>query len=160
MLSILAKIGFDWQVALANLVNFLIILFILRKYAFDPIKKAILNRQNIIETGLENAKLAETDRVMAEELKSNTLKEARIKADEIVREANKKADDIIIKAKDQAIVEKNIIISEGHKEVEKRGKEMDNKFKEKSAGMIMLGIEKILGEKMTAEVDSAYIEKQ
>lgn len=160
MLSILAKIGFDWQVALANLVNFLIILFILRKYAFEPIKKAILNRQKIIDLGLENAKLAETDRVMAEELKTSILKDARIKADEIVRDANRKAEDIIVKAKDQAMLEKNAIIIEGNKEIEKRGKEMDSKFREKSADMILLGLEKVLGQKMTAEVDRTYIEKQ
>lgn len=160
MLSILAKIGFDWQVALANLVNFLIILFILRKYAFEPIKKAILNRQKIIDLGLENAKLAETDRVMAEELKTSILKDARIKADEIVRDANRKAEDIIVKAKDQAILEMNAIIIEGNKEIEKRGKEMDSKFREKSADMILLGLEKVLGQKMTAEVDRTYIEKQ
>jgi F0F1-type ATP synthase membrane subunit b/b' len=56
--EILGKIGFDWQVALANLVNFLIIVFLLKKFAFKPIAKIIQDRQNKINEGLENAKKA------------------------------------------------------------------------------------------------------
>ncbi len=159
MLSILAKIGFDWQVALANLVNFIIILFILRKFAFGPIKETISNRQKTIEKGLENARLAETDRIMAEELKNTTLREARVKADEIVREANKKAENLLSKVKEDAESLKKEILDSGYKEVEKKRQEMENKFKEKSANMIALGVEKILGEKITIEVDKRYIEK-
>lgn len=160
MLSILAKIGFDWQVALANLVNFIIILFVLRKFAFNPIKEAISKRQSIIDAGLENAKIAETDRVMAEELKKNTLKEARMKADEIIGEAHKKAELILAKTKTDAEVLKKSIIDDGQKELEKRKQDMDSKFKERSANMIYLGVEKILGQKMTSLEDSSYIERQ
>ena len=54
--EILGKIGFDWQVALASLVNFLIILFVLKKFAFKPIKKLIQERQNKINEGIEKEK--------------------------------------------------------------------------------------------------------
>ncbi|MFZ2523216.1 MAG: ATP synthase F0 subunit B, partial [Minisyncoccia bacterium] len=113
MLSILAKIGFDWQVALANLVNFIIIIFILRKFAFNPIKEVISKRQSIINTGLENAKIAETDRVMADELKKSTLSEARLRADEIISDANRKAEMILSKAKSDAEILKSNIITQG-----------------------------------------------
>jgi F0F1-type ATP synthase membrane subunit b/b' len=41
ILGILGKIGFDWQVALANLVNFLIIFWILKKFAFKPVREIL-----------------------------------------------------------------------------------------------------------------------
>lgn len=160
MLSILAKIGFDWQVALANLVNFIIIIFILRKFAFNPIKEVISKRQSIINTGLENAKIAETDRVMADELKKSTLSEARLRADEIISDANRKAEMILSKAKSDAEILKSNIITQGEKELVKREEEMDSKFKDRSANMIYMGIEKILGQKLTNAEDSSYIQRQ
>ncbi|MBU4369492.1 ATP synthase F0 subunit B, partial [Patescibacteria group bacterium] len=52
---ILGNLGFDWRMALANLVNFLIIFFVLKKYAFKPIKEKLEEREKKIKTGLEDA---------------------------------------------------------------------------------------------------------
>lgn len=43
--SVLSKLGFDWQVALANLVNFLIVYFLLKKVVFNKLRDAILERK-------------------------------------------------------------------------------------------------------------------
>lgn len=159
MLSILAKIGFDWQVALANLVNFLIILFILKRYAFTPIKTAIKSRQELIQKGVDDARKAETDKIMAEELRESTLREARKKADEIVSSANKQAEHIQNQAKEDALKIKERIIKDGEKTIEKAHDEMISKVKHKSAVMIASGIEKILGENMTEALNESYIKK-
>ena len=74
ILDILGKIGFDWQVAVANLVNFLIIFFILKRYAFKPIANIIKERQDQVNEGLDNAKLAETNLMQAEQEKEDKKK--------------------------------------------------------------------------------------
>ena len=59
ILSILQSIGFNWHIALANFINFLIILFILNKFVFKKVFSGIESRQNLIKQGLENASEAE-----------------------------------------------------------------------------------------------------
>ena len=39
LIEILSKVGFDWRMALSNLVSFLIVFFILKKYALEQINK-------------------------------------------------------------------------------------------------------------------------
>ena len=78
MLEILGKIGFDWQVALANLINFFIVFLLLKKFFFKKIKETIRERRNKIEKGLEDAEKA-----------AESLKSAEIEKDSIVKEALK-----------------------------------------------------------------------
>ena len=83
-MEILAKIGFDWQVALANLVNFLIIFFLLKKFLFGPIAKTLAERKKAISEGLQNAALA-----------TDALSEAKKEGDKIIAEAKAQANTII-----------------------------------------------------------------
>jgi len=47
--QILSNLGFDWQIAFANLINFLIILWLLKRYAFTPIKNTLETRKKLSE---------------------------------------------------------------------------------------------------------------
>ena len=58
MEEILSKIGFDYRVALANLVNFLIVLWVLQKFAFPKIQIVLAERQAKIRKGLADAEAA------------------------------------------------------------------------------------------------------
>jgi len=81
--QISANLGFDWRVALANLANFLVIVWILKRFAFKPIEKTVTearSRANIIIATAQK----ESEKIISE---SKTLKEEQAK--QIVAEANK-----------------------------------------------------------------------
>ena len=129
--GILQKIGFDWQVALANLVNFLIILFILAKFGFKPVKELIQKMQNIISQGLENVRKAETELMMADGKKNQIIEDGRLKADLIVKKA--KEDGLImvenarIKAKEESDKITELAAKSNEKEFKKMRKDMEEK---------------------------------
>ena len=58
LMEVLAKVGFDWRLALTNLVNFGLIVWLLAKFLWPSISKAISERQKIINQGLEDAEAA------------------------------------------------------------------------------------------------------
>jgi hypothetical protein len=70
---ILANLGFDWRVALANLVNFLVIILILKYFAFKPIAKIINEREDKIKKGIEDAERAATEFQMAKQVCEKTI---------------------------------------------------------------------------------------
>ncbi len=113
ILSVLHSIGFNWHVALANFVNFLIILFILNKFVFKKIIKTIDNRDGIIKRGLEDASLAETNLKKANELGENIITEAKVKAELDIKNkidhANAEALSIVNHSKDQVENLKNTL---------------------------------------------------
>jgi len=97
--DVLGNLGFDWKVALANLVNFLIIYYLLRNVVFKKLGHAIKERQEKIQKGLDDAKKAESALVMAESEKEEILKKAQKESKNITEEADKKAKVIISDSK-------------------------------------------------------------
>ena len=89
--EILQKIGFDWQGALANLVNFLIILFLLKKFAFKPIGKLIKDRQDKISEGLQKAKEADVRLAQVDAIAILRLKETDQKSAVMMSQAQERA---------------------------------------------------------------------
>lgn len=74
ILEILGKIGFDWQVALVNTINFLLVFFLLQKFLFPTLRKAVEDRRAKIKEGLDKAqeadvRLKEIDRIGVEKIR-------------------------------------------------------------------------------------------
>lgn len=159
ILEILKKLGFDWQVALANFVNFLLILFVLKRYAFAPVKKIISERQNKIREGLENAKKAEAELMMAGEKKEEIVKAAKTEAGALLAEAAEKKNEIVEKAKDKAEQEAAKILSEAGKNNEKEKQKMLKKIKEESIALVLDSAEKFLKEKMGGPENEKYVKE-
>ena len=155
ILGILGKIGFDWQVALANLINFLIIFFILKKYAFGPIGKLISERQNKIEEGLQaatkNAEILENTEKEREEV----ILEARSDAKKIIEESRKEAVEKREELVEQTKREVATMLENGKKSLEMEKVKMMDEAKKEMVGLVISTTEKILGEK----VDASYSDK-
>jgi F-type H+-transporting ATPase subunit b len=159
MVEILGKIGFDWQVALANLVNFVIIFFVLKKFAFKPIAKIIKERQDKINKGLEDAQKAETELMMAEETRKQKITEAKKEANVIIGEAQKKSDEIVSINKEEGLKIKSSIILEGEKQIQNKKESIKSELETETANLVVDGIEKILKENLTKEQQEKYIKK-
>lgn len=96
--GILTKIGFDLEVALANFVNFLIIFLLFKIFLFKPIQNLIDKRRDEIKNGLEKANQAEISLTSAKEESESVIKEARLKANNILVDAQNHANEINAKS--------------------------------------------------------------
>lgn len=94
ILGILGSVGFNWHVALANFVNFLIILFILNKFFFGKIGKTIAIRHEMIERGLTQATEAQKVLLGAEEKKKEIVTAAEKEGKNIIKEAYAKGESL------------------------------------------------------------------
>lgn len=159
MLEILGKIGFDWQVALANLFNFVIIFLILKKFAFKPIFRIINERQQKIDQGLDDAEKAKTDLVQAEEIKKLKLDEAKSKANQIIGDAQKHGDKIISLSEIDAEKAKKEILKDGQKELDDQKKKMEKQLEKEVSEMVLSGIEKVLKENLSKTEKEKIISK-
>src|SRR5471032_1236383 len=83
-------------------VSFLILLFILGKYAWKPILASVTEREQSIEAALSRAEAAKEEMARLTNENEALLKEARIERDNILREAKKVKDQIISEAKEIA----------------------------------------------------------
>jgi F-type H+-transporting ATPase subunit b len=100
-------------------VSFLILLFILGKFAWKPILASVTEREQSIETALSRAEAAKEEMARLTSENDSLLKEARIERDNILREAKKMKDQIVSDAKETAN-------KEGARMIEKARMEIDN----------------------------------
>ena len=112
MLEIFEKLGLDYKLIIAQIVNFVLLLIILQRLAYKPVLKMLKERSDKIEKSLRQAKRIEEELKNTEETKITEIKKARKEAGEIIKEAyetsEQKTQETLekTKAKTQEIVEK------------------------------------------------------
>jgi F-type H+-transporting ATPase subunit b len=89
-----------WQV-----VTFLIVLFILAKFAWKPIMTSLKERENSIDEALSAAKKAKEEMLKLSADNEKLLAEARLERDRILRDAQTASNTMITEAKDKAQAE-------------------------------------------------------
>jgi F-type H+-transporting ATPase subunit b len=80
-MEIIQKFGLEAKLFLFQLVNFLIIVFILKKFLFAPLKKTLDERKRKIEQSLQDAENAKIILESASREKKNILAKAKSSAD-------------------------------------------------------------------------------
>lgn len=81
------QFGIDWKLLLSQVVNFLIVLIVLTKFAYKPILKMLGERTEKIERALNDATQAETLRQTMEVERNKVLAEAKKQAQGILQDA-------------------------------------------------------------------------
>ena len=98
--------GVDLPKLLFQVINFLLLLYLLNRFLFKPVLKLLDEREARIKKGLEDAEAAAHDRELARAEREEALNEARKEAQAMVARANKIAEDsraeILADAKAQA----------------------------------------------------------
>jgi F-type H+-transporting ATPase subunit b len=100
-----------------ELVVFLIIVFVIGKYALPPLNRVIAQRQEQIRTSLEAADQARADAAAADDERRHVLEEARQQAREIVALANQTADQVRTDAVERAQAEFDRIVATAQAEI-------------------------------------------
>ncbi len=157
-MEILGKVGFDWQVALANLVNFLIVFFLIKKFLFKPIKKTIKERQDTINKGLEDAKRAESMLINANTEKEEILKDAQKESKKITEDADKKAKLIISESKKEGSLEADKIKEGALKDLEKIKENTEKKIQKDFVNLVLDGVEKVSKDQMDKKKAESFAE--
>jgi F-type H+-transporting ATPase subunit b len=144
--DVLEKLGFDWQVALANLINFLIIYLLLKKAVFNKIGGAIKDRQKVIKDGLDNAELAKTALFQANTEKEKIINQGLTESKDILLKAEINKEQMIKQAKMEASDEVAKIKEASIKEIESLQEAQTREIKKKSVDLIISGVENVLKE--------------
>ena len=142
-----AQLGIDWDLLLAQVVNFGILLFILKRYAYQPMLQLMDERAARIEKGLKDAEAAEQKLRSVEEEEKAILAGARQQAKELLVETDKAAKerDALKLSETEARVKK--LFSDAETKLEDDRARMIEDAKRELSETVMLAVEKILKEK-------------
>jgi len=159
MQELLSKLGIDYKLLIAQIVNFLVLLFVLYKFAYGPIVAMLEKRQKKIEQGLADAEAAKKNLEKSEEKQKEILKKARTETKEIVAKAHIQAEKSKSEMAAEAKAQAEKIIADAKVQIEREKRKMLGEIKSEIGGLVVAAAEKIIDEKLDGEKDKKLIEK-
>ena len=137
---------FFWQ----SLV-FILLIFVLKKYAWKPILNAVNEREQSIEDALKEAEKARLEMQSLQQSNEAILKEAREERERILKEARDMKNKMITEAKEAAATEADKAIVSAKAAIEAEKTAAIAELKNQAASLSIDVAEKILGEELSAE---------
>lgn len=151
ILTSLQGIGFDIQLALAHLVNFLIVVALLHYFVFDPLKERLSERKATIQKGVADARAAEKERFQAKEKAEEIISSAKREKREILTQAQEEAQAVKDQAKDAAQSEADAIINQAHEQIAADRENMKVELQDKIGDLAVLAAERIIEREVTGD---------
>jgi F-type H+-transporting ATPase subunit b len=157
-MEILQLFGVDWKLMLAQLVNFVIVLVVLWRFALKPLTKTMEARNNEIAKGLSDARQAAERLQQVESEAKEQINKARQEAMLILEKTQAQAESsrklattktkqevatLITKAKQQIEAEKNMLVDEARQDL---------------ANLLVIAVEKVLTKGVSQELDKKYLQ--
>ncbi len=142
---------------IAQILNFLILLAILAKFAYKPLLKVMEERRNRIANDLDSA---EKTRLEAESLKAEytqQLADARQQATEIVEKANKIAQNLHDEMVEQARVEKEEMMASAKERIEQEKQQAMLDIRSEVIALSTMIAGKIVDQKLNSAEDQKLV---
>ena len=140
--------------------SFLIVLFILKKFAWKPIMKSLHEREDTIDEALHAADRAREDMKKLKFDNEELLKQAKEERDEILKAARKVKDSIIEESKIKANEEANRIIESAKEAIENEKLAAITDLKNQLATLSIDIAEKLIKEELSTNIKQHdYIKK-
>lgn len=159
MSELLHNFGVDWRLLIAQAINFLVVLIVLKVFAYGPIVAMLRKRREDIEQGLEASREARERLAQAEELKEAAAEKAREAALMIVSQAEdlaeKRKEEIAI----QATHKGEAIIAEAKRTIEQEKAKIQEEVYAEAHGLIRTALARVLGKMPAKERDEALIKE-
>ncbi len=159
-MEILNQFGINPILLAAQVVNFLILLFILKKFLYKPILRVLEERKKKIEDSLKNAEEIEKKLQATEEQSEKIIAKTLQQAQKILDETRKAAAQMLEGAKEtsaEIISDANVKASEI---VKIRQGILEQQIREHLGDLMILAFEKITGKRLTEKDQKEVVEKE
>jgi len=158
MEKILADFGVQPILLIAQVVNFLVLLFILQKLLYKPLLKILEERKRRIEEGLANAEKIQKELVDTEAKREQVLNEAIEEGKRIISEASAQGTLLMQETQTKAKEDMEAMMEQGRAMIVGEKDKMTREVKGEVAKMIEISLEKVLGKALDSKTQSKLVE--
>jgi F-type H+-transporting ATPase subunit b len=158
-MELLQKLGIDWRLFIAQLVNFSILAIVLYKLLYKPVLNVLENRKEKIEKGLKDAEKLGEELERTKELQAKEINKAKVEAREIIENAQKLAEEAGQEMKRKAKGEVEKLIGAARVQIIDEKEKMLAEAKKEIASLVLDISEKVIGKIVDAKVSQKLIEE-
>jgi F-type H+-transporting ATPase subunit b len=158
-MQILQTFGLNPYLTIAQIVNFLILLYILKKYLYPPLFKVFKKREELVKESIEKAEQSEKALENAKEQEKTVIRKAKITADEIIKEAKEQASDILKQTETATKEQTDKMIKDAKAQIELETAEAQEQLNEYVLKLSLDILKKSLSNVITEKEQSEIVEK-
>lgn len=155
-MEFLKDFGFDPILLVAQIINFLVILFLLKKLMYKPVLEMLKKRDSEIKKGLYDKEEAEILLTKAAEKETQIIKKAQERADKIVNDAKNEANEVRGKIEESARRDSERMLEQARSTIASETKETEDRLTKKigeiSIALLESALKGIFGEKEQKEI--------
>ncbi|RLR17878.1 F0F1 ATP synthase subunit B [Sodalis-like symbiont of Bactericera trigonica] len=144
---------------LGQAIAFVLFVLFCMKYVWPPLMAAIEKRQKEIADGLVSAERAKKDMDIAQAEATYHLKQAKVEAQAIIAQANKRRAQVVDEAKAEAEAERNKILAQAQAEINAERKRAREELRKQVAMLALAGVEKIIERSVDEAASSDIVDK-
>lgn len=156
MSELFSKLGIDWKLLIAQAVNFLLLLTVLRLTIYKPLLKLLKERREKIEKGLGDAKLASGRLQEAELMKTEKLAEADRASLVIISATERKARELEVSLLSETKKKEEAMLARAKEQALNISEEERKRFFEEAGSLIKDGL-KYVAESSPEEIDEKFV---
>ena len=156
--SLITTFHIDWQMMIAQVVNFAVVFFVLYRFAIKPLKKMLDERTETISKGLVDA---DTHAKLLNQTKADydaELTRARQEGFAVIEEAKKQAEKERASLLAHAKVESTELLEATKKTLESEKMKMLREAQGELASLITQATQKVLEGTVTTKIDQELVE--
>jgi F-type H+-transporting ATPase subunit b len=149
--QIFTNFGITWPKFIAQVILFLVVYWVLNKYAFGPVLKMLAERRRRIEEGQHNAERIKKQLAEAELRYQEVLRKANEDATKLLEEARTSSDAITQKQLQQAIKDAEGVIAKAQETIAQERNKMVDEVKKEMVDLVVKTTAKVVGKVITPE---------
>ncbi len=150
-------LGINGWMLLAQIVNFVAVIIVLRLVAYDPIRKMLNERQQRIEKGLEDARAAAESRAHADQEREDLLATAREESRGLVAASSKEAQQVRDEIVSHAQVEAQRILDQARSDAQREKERVLARNREEITAIAIAATNHLLGEALDERRQRALV---
>lgn len=152
-------LGFSVQAFAIQIVTFILVFILLKKFAFNRIVALLDQRHKVIEEGVRHGQQMKQEREKFEKETGKIAREARHQADEIIGDAQKEARELIREAEKAASKKSEIILKDAEARINEEAIQAKHRLEKDVANLVSEATEAVVEEKLDAKKDSELVDK-
>ena len=153
------EFGFNTSLFISQVISFCIVAFLLKKFAYGPVLKILLERRERIEEGLKNADRIKAEVAKTEAARQEILNNANTQANKLIEEARAAAAKVQETETQKAIAAAEQIITKARQAAEADHARMIAELRKEIGGLVVKATSQVTGKILTMDDQKRLVEE-
>ena len=151
--------GVNWPLFISQCIAFLIVAFLLKRFAYQPVLEMLEQRRQKIAEGMENADKIKAELAETQTERDKVLAEANLQAEKMITDAKEAAQQVGEIESQRAVKQAEEIISKAREATKADREQMMTELKTEIGRLVVETTVKVSGKVLTAEDHQRLIDE-